>query len=87
MPKKKSSLDNLSRQEITKLVQKIKSSTDYKHHRCKCGVWLEGEDRDFWGECKKCRLELPIHTANTGDNRGTATDRAYHGSMFHNGEF
>jgi len=55
--------------------------------RCDCGAILAGEDATFWGECDKCRLNLPIKTSQDGDGSGAATDREYHGDQFQRGEW
>ncbi len=38
-------------------------------------------DFDFWGECKSCRLHLPICTNQLGDqsDSGAGHDRVYNG--------
>jgi len=57
--------------------------------RCDCGKILIGEDAEFWGECKQCRLKLPIQTAQHGDTKrsGSHTDRKYHGGQGNQGEW
>ncbi len=61
-----------------------------KADRCDCGTVLTAEDRDFWGECKNCRAELPISFAQLGDTPGNSqgdTDRHYHGGLGFRGEW
>lgn len=57
--------------------------------KCGCGEALVGEDAEFWGECKACRLNLPIQTSQGGDTRksGGEADRAYHGGLGPRGEW
>lgn len=61
-----------------------------KAYRCACGTALTAEDRDFWGECEKCRAKLPIRSAQYGDtpeNSQGDTDRRYHGGLGSRGEW
>lgn len=48
---------------------------------CQCGKAMSIEDAKFWGECRTCRLNLPIQTAQMGDAGRCqgAADRRYHG--------
>lgn len=54
---------------------------------CGCGKPLTGEDATFWGECEKCRLNLPVKTGNSGGDAGANADREYHGGRFNKGEW
>ena len=55
--------------------------------RCGCGEFMTTEDFDFWGECKKCRTQLPVQSRQQGDSTVSRTERDYHGSQFYRGEW
>ena len=54
---------------------------DKKPPTCECGKPMTQEDADFWGECPRCREQLPIQSSNHGDKSGAAPDRQYHGGQ------
>lgn len=60
-----------------------------KTRKCECGAKLVGEAAEFWGECEKCRLNLPIRSSQHGDSSpsGAAADRQYHGGLGSRGEW
>jgi len=51
---------------------------------CECGRLMTQKDLEFWGECKACRIKLPIQTAQMHDY---PSDRKYHGDLFERGEW
>ena len=67
----------------------MKDAKPKKAAMCECGKPLIGEDATFWGECDKCRLSLPIKTAQGGDTStsGGTADRQFHGGLGGRGEW
>lgn len=41
-----------------------------KQPLCQCGQPMTADDAEFWGECEKCRLKLPLQSAQLGDGSG-----------------
>lgn len=60
-----------------------------KQPLCQCGQPMTADDAEFWGECEKCRLKLPLQSAQLGDGsgRGAEHDRRYHGDQWESGEW
>lgn len=76
----------------------VKDTADQRRRRaqaiengvlCDCGKPMSVEAAEFWGECVKCRLILPLRTFQTGDGKGSGghSDREYHGGMGSRGEW
>jgi len=57
--------------------------------KCACGTLITLEEKDFWGECKKCRLKPAIQTQQRGDDgdSGSGADRRFHGGTGSRGEW
>lgn len=53
--------------------------------RCACGEIIK-DDAAFWGECERCRHELPIHSRSVSTN-SVAHENAYHGDLYNRGEW